>query len=184
MSERTDRVDELLREELSSILARDVADPGIGFATITRVETAADLRHARVWVSVIGQPDERRETLKALERAMPFARRRLGERIRLRRIPELQVRLDDSVERGTRVLRILSELEAGQDPAELPAVGESLPTPGRAVPDPEADPPGSDDDAADGAPGRVGPPRRSVPQRRRGAHPPAGRVRRTGRRTR
>ena len=88
-------------------------DPRIGFVTITDVETAPDLSIARVWVSVIGQPDERAKTMRALERAMPFVRRELGSRIRLRRIPELHVRADDTAERGTRVLRLLAELESG-----------------------------------------------------------------------
>ncbi len=128
MSQRTQRVDELLRQEITAILAKDVADPEIGFATVTDVETSADLRHARVWVSVIGREVERRTTLGALERAMVFVRRELGTRLRLKRIPELHVRLDDSAERGTRVLRLLSDLEEGRAPEPAPA-GESLPTP-------------------------------------------------------
>jgi ribosome-binding factor A len=129
MSQRTERIDELLRQEIGAILARDVADPRIGFVTITSVETAPDLRHARLWVSVIGQAAERDETVAALGRAMPFVRRELGTRLRLRRIPEFHVRLDDSAERGTRVLQLLHELEEGLQPEDVPPVGESLPTP-------------------------------------------------------
>lgn len=129
MSQRTERIDELLRQEIGALLAKEIADPRIGFATITDVETAPDLRHARVWVSVIGQRGERAETLEALQQAMGYIRRELGHRLHLKRIPELQVRLDDSAERGTRVMRILDELEAGGDPEAIPALGESLPTP-------------------------------------------------------
>jgi ribosome-binding factor A len=130
MTARTDRIDELLRQEIGAILTRDVQDPRIGFVTITDVETAPDLSTARVWVSVIGQPDERTTTLRALERAMPFVRHELGSRIRLRRIPELHIRADDTAERGTRVLRLLAELESGGTPADDAASsGESLPTP-------------------------------------------------------
>jgi ribosome-binding factor A len=129
MSQRTDRVDELLRQEIGQILSRDVQDPQIGFATITDVETAADLRHARVWVSVIGQRGERQETIDALSRAMPFVRRELGRRLHLKRIPELHIRLDDSSERGTRVLHVLQELEEGRVPDEAAPEGEVLPTP-------------------------------------------------------
>jgi ribosome-binding factor A len=133
MTARTDRIDELLRQEIGEILARDVQDPRIGFVTVTDVETAPDLSNARVWVSVIGQPDERAQTMRALERAMPFVRHELGSRVRLRRIPELHVRADDTAERGTRVLRLLAELETGETPDEPATVGESLPTPaGRA----------------------------------------------------
>jgi ribosome-binding factor A len=113
MTQRTDRIDQLLRQEIGEILSRDVQDPRIGFVTVTDVETAPDLSTARVWVSVIGQPDERKETLKALSRALPFVRHELGSRVRLRRIPELHLREDDSALRGTRVLRLLAELETG-----------------------------------------------------------------------
>jgi ribosome-binding factor A len=129
MSERTKQLDELFRQEIAEIVTREVADPRIGFATITDVETSPDLRHAQVWVSVIGQPKERDTTIEALGRAMPFVRRELGHRLRLKRIPELHVRLDDTAERGTRVLRLLHELEDGTTlESDLPA-GESLPTP-------------------------------------------------------
>ena len=129
MSERTKQLDELLREEIAGIVAREVADPRIGFVTITDVETSPDLRHAQVWVSVIGQQAERDTTIAALGRAMPFVRRELGRRLRLKRIPDLHVRLDDTAERGTRVLRLLHELEAGSDAEPELGVGESLPTP-------------------------------------------------------
>jgi ribosome-binding factor A len=129
VSQRTERVDELLRQEIGSIVARDVADPRIGFATITSVETTPDLRHAKVWVSVIGQPAERDATVAALRRAMPFVRHELGTRLRIKRIPDLHVHLDDTAERGTRVLQLLSELEAGVTPDSEAPLGESLPTP-------------------------------------------------------
>ena len=145
MSQRTERIDELLRQEIGQLLAREVADPGVGFVTITEVETSSDLRHARLWVSVIGQPQARRASILALERAMPFVRRELGRRLRIRRIPEFTVKLDESIERGTRVMHLLSELEAGAIPDELPA-GESLPTPTARLPqqgEPEPEPIGT-----------------------------------------
>jgi len=133
MTARTDRIDELLREEIGQILTRDIQDPRIGFVTITDVETAPDLSTAKVWVSVIGQPAEREQTIKTLQRAMPFVRHELGSRIRLRRIPELQIRADDTAQRGTRVLQLLAEIDAGGTPADVPPPEESLPTPvGRA----------------------------------------------------
>jgi ribosome-binding factor A len=140
MTQRTDRIDQLLREEIGKILAREVADPRIGFVTVIDVETAPDLRHARVWVSVIGQPSERDATIAALERAMPFVRRELGTRLRLKRIPEFQVRLDDSAERGTRVLQLLHELEEGHVPVDEAGPGESLPTPVPRLPRPDDSP--------------------------------------------
>lgn len=129
MTQRTERVDELLRQEISSIVTRDVADPRVGFATVTSVETTPDLRHAKVWVSVIGQPEEREATIGALRRAMPFVRRELGTRLRIRRIPDLHVHLDDTADRGTRVLQLLTDLESGRTPEGPGPPGESLPTP-------------------------------------------------------
>jgi len=133
MTQRTDRIDELLRQEMTSIIQRDVEDPRIGFVTITDVTTAPDLRHARVQISVIGQEAERKTTLAALGRAMPFVRHELGRRLRLKRIPELHLELDDSVERGTRILHLLDELEAGHEPLAEASGGETLPTPRAAV---------------------------------------------------
>jgi ribosome-binding factor A len=164
MTQRTERIDQLLREEISAILTKEIADPAIGFATVTDVETAPDLRHARVWFSVIGPKAERDQTLRALERAMSYVRRELGTRLRLRRIPELHVRLDDSVERGTRVLRLLNELEEGRTPETVPT-DESLPTPVARIP-------------ADGEAESTEPQARAPRTRRPRRPAPAGRKRR------
>ena len=123
---RTRRIDALLQEEISELLRREVQDPRVGFVTITDVDTSPDLGHARVWVSVMGSEADRQSTMRGLERAMPFVRRRLGERLRLKRIPELIIRDDRTVERGTRVMHILQELEEGRTPHEL---ADTLPAP-------------------------------------------------------
>jgi ribosome-binding factor A len=174
MTQRTNRVDELFRQEIGQILAREVADPRIGFVTVTDVETDPDLRHARVWVSVIGQRDERDETVAALNRAMSFVRRELGTRLRLKRIPEFHVRLDDTAERGTRVLRLLHELEEGHLPADEAVPGESLPTPVPRLPRP--------DDSPDDSPGPASlagrPPGKPARRRATGHRPGARRPRR------
>jgi ribosome-binding factor A len=138
MTQRTRRIDELLRQEIGEILRRDVDDPAIGFATITDVETAPDLRHAKVLVSVIGQPAERKATIVALGRAMPFVRHELGKRLRLKRIPEFHLELDVTVERGTRILHLLDELEAGRAPDEDLPDSETLPTPTPITPEERA----------------------------------------------
>jgi hypothetical protein len=80
-------------------------------------------------VSVIGTPLERDTTVAALRRAMPFVRHELGSRLRIKRIPDLHIHLDDTAERGTRILQLLSELESGAVPETEAPVGVSLPTP-------------------------------------------------------
>ena len=111
MSERSRRVDHLLQEEISAIVQREVHDPRVGFVTITSVETTPDLRHATVWASVIGDAAQRKASLEALGRAMPFVRHQLGG-LRLRRVPDLHLREDDSAQRGTRVMQLLERVEA------------------------------------------------------------------------
>jgi ribosome-binding factor A len=152
MSQRTDRVDELLRQEIGVLLAREVADPRIGFVTITDVETAPDLRHAKVWVSVIGGKADQKETLRALQGSMGFIRHELGRTLRIKRIPDLHVFLDDTAERGTRVLHLLQELEGGKAPDEITPFEESLPTPVKRIRhDGDADEPDADGGAPTGA---------------------------------
>jgi len=141
MTARTNRIDELLRQEIGVIISREIADPRVGFATVTSVVTTPDLRHAKVFVSVIGQAADRKATLSALGRAMPFIQHELGKRLRIKRIPQFHLELDDTLERGTRVLHLLNELEAGHDPTDDAAIGESLPTPVARLPhEGDADP--------------------------------------------
>jgi len=114
MSQRTDRLDSQIRAELMELLQREMKDPRIGFATVTRVETARDLGSARVWVSVLGTVEEQAVAIKALVAAAPWLRRQLGGRLTLRHVPELVIRHDDSIEAGDRVLRLLREIEDGR----------------------------------------------------------------------
>jgi len=119
---RPDRVGDQVRQELSELLARGVVhDPGIGFITITRVQVTADLQLARVYYTTMGDQNARKDTAKALKRATPFLRRHVGERLQLRRVPELEFRFDESVahqDRIEQILRDLHEEEAKrQDPA-------------------------------------------------------------------
>jgi len=112
MSQRTDRLDSQIRAELMELLQREMKDPRVGFATVTRVETARDLGSARVWISVLGTPEEQRAALAALTSAAPWLRRQLAERLTIRQVPQLDIRHDDSIEAGDRVLRLLNQLEA------------------------------------------------------------------------
>jgi ribosome-binding factor A len=109
---RPDRVGEAIRDELSQLLTRHVHDPGIGFITLTRVKVSADLQVARVYYTTLGDETAQRETAKALKRAAPFLRRQLGQRIRLRRVPEIDFFYDESIARGDRIEQILQELKA------------------------------------------------------------------------
>ena len=111
MSQRTDRLDSQIRQELMELLQREMKDARVGFATITRVETARDLGSAKVWVSILGSDEERQDTLRALTDAAPWLRRQLGGRLTIRHIPQLVIKHDDSIEAGDRVLRLLRELE-------------------------------------------------------------------------
>lgn len=108
---RPDRVGDQIRQQLSELLSRGaVHDPGIGFITLTRVTVSPDLQQARVYYTSLGDPQARRETAKALERATPFLRRQVGSRLQLRRVPELEFRFDESIAHQDRVEQILREL--------------------------------------------------------------------------
>ena len=109
---RTARVGDQIRVEIADLLARVVQDPGIGFLTITHVKVTPDLQQARVYYTTLGDERARKETRRALERVTPFLRRHVGQRLRLRRVPELQFFFDESIERGDRIEQILQELHA------------------------------------------------------------------------
>jgi len=108
---RPDRVGEQIREVLSEMLSRGaVHDPGIGFITLTRVQVTPDLQLARVYYTSLGDAKALKDTARALERATPFLRRQIGTRIRLRRVPELEFRFDESIGHQDRIEQILREL--------------------------------------------------------------------------
>ena len=120
---RPQRVGDQIRAELGELLARHVKDPGIGFVTVTWVKVSADLQVARVYYTALGDDRARRDTARALQRALPFLRREIAARLRLRRAPELAFTYDESVERGERIERLLEEIRA----AETPAPDDSTP---------------------------------------------------------
>ncbi|HXG53748.1 MAG TPA: 30S ribosome-binding factor RbfA [Vicinamibacterales bacterium] len=109
---RPDRVGDQIREELSVLLARQVHDPGIGFLTITRVKVTPDLQQARVYYTTIGDEKARKETAKALGRAMPFLRRQIGGRVRLKNVPVLEFFYDESIERQDRIEKIMLDIQS------------------------------------------------------------------------
>jgi len=108
---RRERISELIRREVSVAIDRDMKDPLIlGLVSVTHAETSPDLSHTRIFISIIGTEEEKSSSIAALNRASGFIRHLLGERIRLKRIPEIAFQLDESLERGGRVLRLLKEI--------------------------------------------------------------------------
>jgi ribosome-binding factor A len=110
--ERMRRVNEAVREVLSVRLAGGLKDPRIGFVTVTAVETSPDLRHARVFVSVLGGDEERQETLSGLASAHGILQAAVAEELRMKRTPTLDFVYDHSIDRGMRITQLLEEDEA------------------------------------------------------------------------
>jgi ribosome-binding factor A len=108
---RQEKLGELIAAELSSLLRTRVKDPRVGFASITRVEVSGDLRHAKIFVSVMGSPEEREATMRGLKNATGFLRHELAGRITLRYMPELVFKLDRSIEEGARILELIQHIE-------------------------------------------------------------------------
>ena len=112
---RPERVGEEIREEIATLLVREVKDPGIGFITLTRVKVSPDLQLVRIFYTTLGDDKSRKDTEKALARATPFLRRQIGARVRLRRVPELRFEFDRGVEHQDRIEKILLDLQAERD---------------------------------------------------------------------
>ena len=111
MSRRTEQVAHEIQRILSQVLEFDLKDPRVGFATITSVNVTPDMQRANVNVSVMGDDAERRESLRALERAKGFLRRRVGEELSLRQVPELKLHLDTSLDYAMRIGELLNDVE-------------------------------------------------------------------------
>jgi ribosome-binding factor A len=109
---RSDRLGDLILEEVSDLMAREIKDPRIGFITFTRVDMSDDLRYAKVYVSVIGSPPEKERTLQGLSSATGYIRRHLGKALHLRYTPEITFLLDESLERGAKIAQLLRQLDA------------------------------------------------------------------------
>ncbi len=110
MSRRTERINDLLREEISDLLRREMKDPRVGgLVSVTEVDVSPDLRRAKVFVSVMGTDEEKTSTFRALEAAAHFLQRELRKRLTIRRTPELFFLPDDSLERGARILALLDK---------------------------------------------------------------------------
>lgn len=115
-------MDELLKEEIATILP-DLRDPRVGFVTVMDVKVSPDLRHAQVYVSVLGDEEEKKASMAALERAAGYVRGRVGEAITLKYLPKLQFHLDRTIQRAARIDTLIDEMradvgEAGEEDAD------------------------------------------------------------------
>jgi ribosome-binding factor A len=122
MSRRTERLNDLIQEEISELIRRQIKDPRLGcFLTVTRVDTSPDLRYAKVFISVMGSDDEKEKAMDGLSSASGFLYRELRGRLSLHRTPQLIFRKDDSIERGAEVLDLMKEVsDSGESDVERP----------------------------------------------------------------
>ena len=107
------RVDEAVREVLGDAVSRDLKDPRVGFVTVTEVRTSPDLRHARVFVSVLGTDDERKATIEGLSSAHGILQARVARELRMKRTPTLEFLYDDTTDRAMRVEELLDRTRSG-----------------------------------------------------------------------
>ncbi len=112
MSRRTDRINEQLREEISTVIARQIKDPRLNSViSIIRVESSSDLRSARVYISVLGNDKQRKEALEGLQSAASFLRREIRDRINMKHTPFMTYLLDDSLQEADHLLRLMNEVK-------------------------------------------------------------------------
>ena len=110
-SDRLRRVDEAMREVLSDAVTKEIKDPRVGFVTVTAVDTASDLRHAKVFISVLGDDGVRQRSLDGLRSAHGFLQRRVADELRIKHTPTLEFLYDDSLDRGLRIEALLQQEE-------------------------------------------------------------------------
>ena len=113
---RIGRIEEQFRIEISEILEREIQDPRIGLVTVTAVKVSPDLRHARVFVTVLGNADQQKKTIEGLKSAASYARRSLSKRLHhLKRIPELAFDYDESIEKTIRLEELLDQIKSKEE---------------------------------------------------------------------
>lgn len=108
---RNQKVGEAIKHEVSLIIQRELNDPGVGFATVTNVEVSIDLKYAKIFVSVLGEKEQIKKTFDALQRARGFIRKLLAQRLRLRSVPEISFREDNSSEYSVHISKVIEELK-------------------------------------------------------------------------
>ncbi|MBW8348912.1 30S ribosome-binding factor RbfA [Bacillus sp. IITD106] len=111
MSLRANRVGEQMKKELGEIISRKIKDPRVGFVTVTDVHVTGDLQQATVYISVLGDEEQKENTLKGLDKAKGFIRTEIGQRIRLRKTPEISFEFDESIGYGNRIESLLKQIK-------------------------------------------------------------------------
>lgn len=113
--QRTSRLNEVLKEEIANIIKSKLKDPRVGFITVTAAEVSADLRHATVYVSIMGSDEEKKESYQGLNTAKGFIRSELGKRLRIKFVPEITFTIDDSVEESMRISKLIDEIHKKEE---------------------------------------------------------------------
>ena len=112
---RIEKLQELIKQEMSKMLLTDLKDPRIGFVTVTDVEMTGDLQEAKIYVSVMGGDEQVKSSLEGLNSALGFVRREIGQRVRLRFTPEISFALDTSLDYGDHIQKLLLQVEGDRD---------------------------------------------------------------------
>ncbi|AFQ45503.1 MULTISPECIES: 30S ribosome-binding factor RbfA [Desulfosporosinus] len=112
---RSNRLAETLKEEISQLIRVELKDPRIGFVTLTSVDVADDLSHAKVYISVLGTEEEGNASLDALNRAAGFVRSEIGKRIRLRHVPSIVFKYDPSIQHGAYIAKLLKDVGVSEE---------------------------------------------------------------------
>ena len=120
---RIEKLQELIKQEVSKMLLYDIKDPRIGFVTVTEVEMTGDLREAKIFVSIMGNDEQIKHTMEGLQSALRFVRREIGKRIRLRFTPEISFAPDKSLDYSEHIQKILLQIEKERDPIENNTAG-------------------------------------------------------------
>ncbi|GMB08415.1 ribosome-binding factor A [Thermolongibacillus altinsuensis] len=115
---RATRVGEQMKKELSDIIGRKIKDPRIGFVTVTDVRVTGDLQQAKVYISVLGDEEQKKNTLKGLAKATGFIRSEIGQRIRLRKTPEIYFEIDESIDYGMRIESLIKQISQEKENKE------------------------------------------------------------------
>ncbi|NLL52053.1 MAG: 30S ribosome-binding factor RbfA [Peptococcaceae bacterium] len=115
---RAFRLAESIKQEVSRIIREDIKDPRLGFVTVTDVEVSDDLRYAKIFVSIMGNQDEVKSSMDVLARASGYVRSEIGKIVRLRHVPEITFKFDQSIEYGAHITKLLREVGAKGDPED------------------------------------------------------------------